>query len=522
MKQKMLLCLLLICTMSFFACKEESTQMPSALSTQQDQQTVIKLTAQDIAEIEQDEKLSTLEGAILAENEKAVAYLLKEKHADPNQKTAGGEPVLVMASRRHFADAVALLVEAGADVNAQDQYGDTPLVAQYSDVEDAFVTEKTDSVRVMQILLDAGADVNRPGPIGKGWTALMRASYIGNVKDVKKLLAAGADVNKKDEEGGTALDWACVCRYDGDEGNDFFADGQKRRKEIIGLLLAAGAKYKEEALIAAIGEGCPSLAETLLASGINTKGEMGEKLLRVASRAGMREMVKMLLADGANVNAADEAGDTPLLHAVMPNGIGISDDKEGTVKVLLDAGADVNAKNNANRTPLFFATMVGHKDIVGLLLAAGADVNVQDEDGRTALMGVIWDENEELVKILLSAGADVNVKNKDGETALKLAREENNKKIIKLLKEAGAKEEIVKSEAETEPWTSKKLTQVEFMDQQLLDAAREGDYKTVKNLIEVNADVNAKDKDGNTPLKLAQKAGNKKIIKLLKAAGAEE
>ena len=103
-----------------------------------------------------------------------------------------------------------------------------------------------------------------------------------------------------------------------------------------------------------------------------------------AVAAGNIEAVKQHLADGADVNATDEVGWTPLHRAV----IGSHTDHTETAEFLIASGADVNARNAIGWTPLFYAaakTGSGHKEIVELLIANNADVNALSVNGKTPL-----------------------------------------------------------------------------------------------------------------------------------------
>ena len=107
-------------------------------------------------------------------------------------------------------------------------------------------------------------------------------------------------------------------------------------------------------------------------------------------------------------------------------------------RLLLTAGADVNAKNKWGSTPLHAAAREGHTEAVRLLLEAGADVNAENEDGETPLHWAAWEGHTDVVRLLLAAGADVNAKDKDVRTPLHLAAKKERPDVVRLLLEAGA------------------------------------------------------------------------------------
>ena len=123
-------------------------------------------------------------------------------------------------------------------------------------------------------------------------------------------------------------------------------------------------------------------------------------------RAGDRETAELLLAEGADVNAASRYGVRPLQVAIEAGDAALT-------RRLLDAGADVAARDRAGETPLMIAARVGEPELSKALLEHGAAVNARDEHfGQTALMIAAREGHLETATLLLAAGADVDAQTK--------------------------------------------------------------------------------------------------------------
>jgi ankyrin repeat protein len=129
-------------------------------------------------------------------------------------------------------------------------------------------------------------------------------------------------------------------------------------------------------------------------------------------------------------------GGAPLYFAVVHN-------HKDMVKFLLACGADANAKGFLGQTPL---DAVGQKDIAELLLAHGADVNAKNGLGMTPLVeqaigdGYGRGDRKDVVEVLLAHGADVNAKDNQGKTPLFWAAFDDHKNVAELLRQHGGHE----------------------------------------------------------------------------------
>lgn len=163
--------------------------------------------------------------------------------------------------------------------------------------------------------------------------------------------------------------------------------------------------------------------------------------LHAAAKAGDREVVaRALAASPGDVDAPDPRGLTALHHA--------SSVSLDVVKLLLAAGANPNARSVNGTTPLYVAARFGQTAIASQLLAAGALVDGRGEGGA-ALNAAAYRSPVELVELLLAKGADVRVVDDTGGTALHAAAVWNAEGAARALLAAGASVDAVDKEGNT-------------------------------------------------------------------------
>lgn len=383
--------------------------------------------------------------------------VLRGKPADPSTKCSiSGESLLEYAVRLKSNDTARLLLEAGAALAQDNLIRRAVMLSACRSDDRRLLDPPCDLVRT---LLNAGADVNaRSGhdetPLhyaaSPSWLERVSrtnpvhtnefCTYPKRNRLVKLLIESGAEINAKDKSGQTPLMVACGC------SRDFI---------LIGILLRAGAKDSvnevneigSSALIELLSEreADPRIVQRFIFEGadVNARDNRGYTPLH---RARSLECVELLLDAGANVNARADGGLTPLMHAASVS-------KLEVISTFLNAGADANARADGGWTPLMSAARDNSNPEVALaLLKAGADVNaIIMAQGRTPLSYAAGsNKNLEVISVLLGAGADVNARDNEGYTPLHWAAVSNeNPEVISALLRAGASAKAVNELGET-------------------------------------------------------------------------
>ena len=400
---------------------------------------------------------SSLVDALKGRDTVAALDLVKQG-TDVNTAEADGATALHWAA--HFNDMAAAeaLLAAGAQVNVANDYGVTPLM----------LAAENGSTDMVGRLLNAGAKTNVT--MSSGETALMTASRAGDVGTVSWLLSKGANPNlTEDRRGQTALIWALA----------------ESHNDIVSALVGGGADVNTKSnagftpVMTAVRYNNLEALRLLLAQGgnIHTASKDGTTALHIATVRGHVDMAKFLLEQGADPNNTS-AGYTPLHYAVgkwdgvdayeysghARQGIHRDTDAPGEWKYLLglnraerldlietlfEHGADPNVvmtkepprygfslvagsagRHSTGGTAFIIAAMGADIELMRLLVEKGANPHAVSKIGTTAFMmaaGMAWMEYEtltgeddyvEAAKYVASLGVDIDAQNSSGDTAL--------------------------------------------------------------------------------------------------------
>ncbi len=431
-----------------------------------------------------DELKKDLFQTIIDGDVKKIEQML-DKNPELLHSRIGLGTLLFFACETGNREVAAFLIARGADVNERscghDIFNATPLhvAVLYMDAE------------LVKLLLENGADVNVVSAEPEG-TPLLFAVKSGNKEIEKLLLAHGAVVTEKVE--------------------------QARPPSEDEQMVHSAVLYADLSAVSGMIEQNPKLLEA--------RNEEQFTVLDSAAKEGHLEMVKFLIAKGADVNAEDNSNGTPVRWAACNGSIEI-------VKELIKAGADLDPSPGKVESPLQCAAGAGHKDVVELLLKHGADINGVDKQGRTGLMDAVSRDRMNVARLLIDKGADVNARDKRGNTALIDALDEDDDSYIRLLLNNGADPNLEDNYLDTPLKRAAGKGNAKYValliehgadvnlcnerrETPLMTAAYRDLFDTAKLLLDNHADVDRKNRDGKTAMDIAIEKKNNRIAELLK------
>ena len=183
---------------------------------------------------------------------------------------------------------------------------------------------------------------------------------------------------------------------------------------------------------------------------VNGIGDDQSTPLHFAAQEGHVDVAKLLIKKGADINAKDDINQTPVdrarfwkqekIIALLESSSIHEAAKEGNLNIViqqLDSGADVNLANESGDTPLTYAAFMGHLEIVDLLIEKGAQVNVKGLAGWTPVHLAAQRGHKKIIELLIEKGADINstTDNGFGGTPLDVAEDS----LVEIIKQNGGK-----------------------------------------------------------------------------------
>ena len=410
------------------------------------------------------------------QRDKTSVRALLQTGADVNAAQVDGTTALHWAVYHDDAETVALLLRAGANVNAVNRYGVPPLAQAC----------KNGNAATVQLLLDGGADAN--ATMKGGETVLMLAARSGNAEAVQALLARGANPKTRERLGQTALMWAAAGGH----------------TPVVRALIKAGAD-------------------------VDATLESGFTPFFFAVREGHLDTVRAFLTMGADVNKmlqpaervpGSRAARRPRAPVATPLALAVQNAHFELAIALIEAGADPNDVRTGF-TPLHMLAGVRKPDSSDI-----SDPAVPTGAGRLSSL--------EFVREIVKRGANVNFRlPKDapaklpntssaiappGATPLLLAADRDDVPLMRLLVELGA-DPLIPNFKNTTPLMAAAGVGTE---EPLEEGGEESEaVEAVKMLLDLGADINGVDDDGNTPMHGAAYNIAPLVVKLLAERGAD-
>lgn len=517
---------------------------------------------------------SVLHIGIPPDTHRQAISLLLSYEANPNLKDEHGEsPLHIVITLNRKEEILQTLLAGGADVSIRNIDGKTPL---YLAIEEK-------RIQHIPLLLVYRSDIFAADNIGitpfekalrenspallslitletvqqsdsAGNTMLHTAiRNQGDINIIGLILDRRALVNARNKEGDTSLHLA--ARQNDEEagvmlisrGADIFAPNARGESPLYLAFYSAGGMRKwminAHTLAARDGLGNSILHYAaqwkldghipyLIQQGANTEAvnATGETPLFVAVKYNGNSTVKVLLASGASLNSRDTLGNSALHAAVRWN-------TRNTAVTLIDAGIDINAHALNGKTPLHDAVRLGITDIETLLISRGANIEVRDAEGNTPFMEAVMAGYPGTVERLVDLGADPTTRNSRGDTPLHIAVATERSDLINMLIGWGAPIHAKNANGRT-PYQnalsiSPRIVSALLTKDRIYAADDNGasplhiaiqeraPLNMIKIIVDQGARVSSIDADGRSPLRLAVDQEAWDLAKLLADAGSD-
>lgn len=366
---------------------------------------------------------SILNYAITNSDENTVKYLI-ENGANINYKNYNGTTILYDAVLSLNPKLVNYFLRKNANINEagiSDIYGNIITAAagsKFNNPSEKFpvdleLLEKSsaDSAEIIDTIIGK-VDKKLINDSLKDKTPLIIAVGNSYLETAKKLIENGANVNKYDSEGWSALTYAV-------NNGDI---------EIAKILLENNAIIKYELLYAInspIIESRIDMMKLLIENkaDINYTDTNGLNPLNIAVQNGDIQLTKFLMINKANANIFMPDGSGLIEYAITQNNMDL-------LQVLVENGADINYAGISSLTPLMVASKLGLDNVVRILLSRKIDINALDINGNTALHTAARNSQLSVIRLLLDKNPNLDIQNNDGNTALHTAVISGNIDIV--------------------------------------------------------------------------------------------
>lgn len=428
--------------------------------------------------------------------------LLHKHGADMKVEDEDGETPLHLVCRSSSSEAARLLLDLGADIDALDRSGATPLFR-------AAYHGRHETVKVL-LSWSPSPDLNiRRSERTLGWTAL-HAAY-DNPEITRMLLEAGADPNVEQEDGDPPFFFSADCYSNTmqqylNATNKVDPNRRNSKDGTTALHRAAEASQAEDDTEYSL-ENALEVCRLLLAEGadINATTHGGVAPIHLATFTGNLEMVQYLVKQpNINLEVDCEEFGTPLMTAARYG-------ESNIARVFLDAGARVDAtsKKFEYHTAVQAAASKGFEGVLGLILEQkDVDVNATGGTFGSALCAAVTAGNMACIQMLLDKGADISCDVGEQGTALELAITENNWPLVDKILDGNYGTIDVNNVSHSKHGTA------------LVAAIESGSLEYVNKLLALQAHPEVCAEDRNTPVYVAVRKGGLEIVKALIEFGA--